>query len=148
MCPRDEAAQMQQGNMRAVEEFERHTEQETAAQQVHAAAAGKLQRLEGRIAQMEQAHAAAQAEYDNGRAGALNVSCPARHVPHAFPAMSKKYSRVPACILRSSMLCRLWVGSLHSIQTPQQAKLVCSLPQASDSWRPANLLHPPYNTCP
>ncbi|KAK9864201.1 hypothetical protein WJX84_000180 [Apatococcus fuscideae] len=61
---KEEASQMQQGNLRAVEEFERQTEQQMAAETAHAAATRKLERLMRNIEQMEAQAAAAHTEHD------------------------------------------------------------------------------------
>ncbi|KAK9825963.1 hypothetical protein WJX74_001617 [Apatococcus lobatus] len=70
---KDEAMQMQQGNVRAVDGFEKHAEEQTQAEQEHQAASRKLQRLMQKTAELEQHCAAAHVTHEDGKNEALKI---------------------------------------------------------------------------
>ena len=64
---------MQAGNSRAVEDFEKHAEEQAQAEQAQQAASRKLQRLLQKTAELEQRCEAAHRTHDAGKTEALKV---------------------------------------------------------------------------
>lgn len=65
---------MQQGNLRAIEDFEKHAEEQAQAEQAQQAASRKLERLLQKTADLEQRCEAAHRTHDAGKTEALKVS--------------------------------------------------------------------------